>query len=300
MLATRKNDIMQLMDKAAFTRELAFAAQSINSNDKLKQADRNSILQAVFNVALTGLSLNPISKLASLTPRFVNGKVQCVLMPQYQGLVKLITDTGSVKNIYAYNVFEGDEFETILGTSVELVHKPKYLSKNITHTYAVAILPDGTKQIEVMSKEDIEFIRGLSDSYKAYASGKIKKENCIWLVFEDEMYRKTVIKRITKYLPKSQHHELWEKVNQAIEVDNSDYQASDSQIQYALHLINNSSFDDETKSQMETDVLNEITKADFEILLKKLEPNQIQDKDRIAFGKPYNQTDIKKTLKASA
>jgi hypothetical protein len=36
----------------------------------------------------------------------------------------------------------------------------------------------------------------------------------------------------------------------------------------------------------------------FELYLGILQMNEIQDKDRIAFGMPYNQSDIKKTLKA--
>jgi len=36
----------------------------------------------------------------------------------------------------------------------------------------------------------------------------------------------------------------------------------------------------------------------FELMLGVFKMNEIQDKDRIAYGMPYNQSDIKKTLKA--
>lgn len=64
-------------------------------------ATTTSKLQAVFNVALTGLTLNPTLKLAYLVPRYNNAsrELEVHLEPSYQGLVKLVTDTGSAKSV---------------------------------------------------------------------------------------------------------------------------------------------------------------------------------------------------------
>lgn len=219
-----KEKMISLMQKEEVQKEISFAIQALAANEYLAKAEQTSVLKAVYNTATTGLSLNPVLKFAALVPRFQNGKVIACLEPMYQGLVKLITDTGSVKTIYAYNVCEGDEFEVVYGTTAEIVHKPKFKSKSITHTYAVAILPDGTKQFEVMTKEELDHIRGLSESYKAYEAKKVKQ--CIWVTHEGEMCKKTVVKRLVKYLPKT---DKYSKLAETIELDNQDYEASESQ-----------------------------------------------------------------------
>jgi len=77
LLAPKKSDFIALLNgkPEIFTREISFAVQAINGSEMLQKCDRNSVLQAVYNIALTGLSLNPIAKLAYLTPRW-NGKKQ--------------------------------------------------------------------------------------------------------------------------------------------------------------------------------------------------------------------------------
>lgn len=281
LLKTKKEDFINLVGRENFIKELSFAVQAINGNDKLQQCEKTSIGQAVYNVALTGLSLNPLLKFAALTPRFVKGQWQCVLMPQYQGLTKLITDTGSIKNIYAYNVYEGDVFEVSYGTTVEILHKPKFTNKNLHYSYAVAILPDGSKQIEVMNREELEYIRSKSDSYKAFASGKV--QSAIWEDFFGEMCRKTVIKRIVKFLPKTDKTEKWEQLGRAIDEDNSDFDATDSQIDLIENLINNSTYDHDTQSMLTNKVRAGITMHEAKTMIRDLEVNQL---DRISGGAP--------------
>lgn len=212
------------MQKDEVQKEISFALQALSNSEYLAKAEPTSILRAVYNTATTGLTLNPVLKYAALVPRYQNGKTVACLEPMYQGLVKLITDTGSVRTIYAYNVCKEDDFEVTYGTTTEIVHKPKFKSKDITHTYAVAILPDGTKQFEVMTKDELDNIRGMSESYKAFIGGKVK--SCIWVTHEGEMCKKTVVKRLVKYLPKT---DKYEKLAHTIDLDNQDYEASESQ-----------------------------------------------------------------------
>jgi len=286
-----KEKALSLMDQKQFIRECGFAMQLINANKQLIGADKMSIMQAVYNVALTGLTLNPVLKQAYLVPRFTGGKVVVTLEPSSQGLVKLITDTGSVTNVYAFLVYVGDDFDTILGTSVEIIHRPKYKSQDITHVYAVAILTDGSKQFEVMTLEQINEIRDRSESYKAFMDKKIK--SCIWADHYGEMARKTVIKRLVKYVPKSNK---WEKVSHAIDVDNVDYKPSYGQINWVEGLINTSAFDDDTKQTL-LEKLNDnsITQSEFDNLKTEVLNNQL---DRISSGMNYTQTDIKNKIAA--
>jgi len=147
-----KKRMSAILDKSVIEREISFAMQAINSSNGLQQCSKESLQKAVYNIALTGLSLNPVLKYAYLIPRWSRDGNQAVLEPSYQGLIKLLTDTGSIVAIYAHLVHEGDDFEVVYGTSVEINHKPKFASKNVTHVYAVAILQDSNfKQIEVMT-----------------------------------------------------------------------------------------------------------------------------------------------------
>lgn len=284
-----KEKMLKLISEEDYLREASFAMQAINQSEYLQKCSKESLLKAVFNTATTGLSLNPVLKFASLVPRYIGGQYQCVLEPQYQGLVKLITDTGSVQNVYAHNVCEGDEFDVAYGTTTEIVHKPKFKSKVITHSYAVAILPNGTKQFEVMTKEELDHIRGMSESYKAFDAKKIK--TCIWVQHEGEMCKKTVIKRLVKYLPKT---DKYEKLAEAVELDNQDYPMSDNQQDYLLSLLRTSVYGkDDTGEMLEKKIMDGLSKTEFENIKTDLLNNQL---DPIASGGNYNQKDIKKKL----
>lgn len=284
LLNPKKADLIALIGEDNLKRETSFAIQAVNANNYLSQATPQSVAKAIWNVAITGLSLNPALKLSYLTPRKVGQNVEAILMPSYQGLCKLITDTGSVKNIYAYCVFEGDDFEVVLGDTYTLKHVPKYKSKNVTHAYAVGVLQDGSKQFEVMGIEQINAIRDMSDGWKAFKSGKA--QSAIWDTWDDEMARKTVIKRLTKYLPKTDN---WERVGQAIDVDNSIYPASMQQEEYLHRLIDTSGYDDERKRVYHAQVNSGMTRGEADAMIEQMQLNQV---DAIEAGLPYNQGDI--------
>ena len=63
----------------------------------------------------------------------------------------------------------------------------------MTYVYAVAVLKGGGVQFEVMSRAEIEAVRAQS---KAGKSGP-------WVTHWDEMARKTVVRKLFKYLPVS-------------------------------------------------------------------------------------------------
>lgn len=248
-----KPRFVELTNEKTFIKECSFALQHFNKNAYLDKSTMASKLEAVMNVAMIGLTLNPVLKLAYLVPRSAkeggNYVVKCYLEPSYQGLVKLITDTGSAKTIYSHLVYEGDEFEETLGTEVNLIHKPKRKSTDIIAAYAVAILQDGTKQVDVMPREELDAIRGMSESFKAW-----EKNNhipCIWNTHHGEMCRKTVIKRLCKYLPKTNQ---WDKISTAIDLTDQDFKCSVVQITIIEQLLDTAIMLDEEKADIEKEV----------------------------------------------
>ena len=248
------------MQEAGFSiekvkQEVSFALQLINKSAQLQKCSKESLQQAVLNISNIGLSLNPAAKEAYLIPRW-NGVLKIMeasLEPGYVGLVKLLTDAGSVKSMVCQLVYEGDTFEIDLANNMQPVtHKPE-LSRakkgNIKGAYALATLIDNTRQVEFMDVEEIDGIRGRSETYKAYLENKIK--SCTWVSDYGEMARKTVIKRIYKYLPRT---ERMDQIDEAIKQDNSDFTASDSQVYYIENLLNNSTLEERQRAQIEMEL----------------------------------------------
>lgn len=283
-----KNRFVEIINEETFKKECSFALQHLKRNPYLQKADPNSLLEAVLNIAQVGLTLNPVMKLAYLVPRVTQGTVMCCLQPSYQGLVKLLTDSGSVNNVYAHIIYSEDKFEQILGTQNEIVHIPRLGQRGqAIGVYAVAVLANGSKQCEVMDISEVNDIRDSSESYKAFKSGKAK--SAIWNDWFDEMARKTVIKRIVKYLPKTN----FDKLSQAIDLDNEDYQISHSQINLIDNLLRTATIAEEKKDFIDRN-LNTMSRINATKLIEELMEKQV---DHINGGLSYSQTEIKNKIK---
>lgn len=236
-------------------REISFAIQHINKSAQLQKCTERSLLQAVLNVSNIHLSLNPASKEAYLIPRY-NGstkEMEAVLDPSYIGLTKLLTDTGSIISITTQLVYEGDLFEMdIANNKNPVIHKPQLVKSkrgNLLGVYALATLHNGIRQVEWMDVDDVNAIRDRSETYKAYMAQKI--QSCTWVSDYGEMARKTVIKRIYKFLPRTEKLDL---VDKAIEIDNKDYTASDDQLSYIESLLTTSSLDHDQRYYIEAEL----------------------------------------------
>lgn len=276
------------MDPVQVMREISFALQIINKSSYLQGCNQESKFAAVINVANIGLTLNPAAKEAYLVPR--DGK--CCLDPSYIGLVKLLTDSGSVKSVLCNLVYANDFFELDQADNKKPVtHRPSLKKSErgiLLGAYALATLPDDNRQAEWMDVEDLYLIRDRSESYKSYKNGKSK--SCIWVSDEGEMMRKTVIKRIYKYLPRT---DRMSAIDNAIEVDNQDYKATDGQIGYIESLLENSTFDVDQRKYIETEISFGITASRAGELIEQLNLNQM---NRITQSGSYNQGDIKQQL----
>jgi phage RecT family recombinase len=288
LLNPRASDIMRNLGNGdakkgelMFKKEVSFAIQAANSNDLLATCDPASIAKAVYNVSITGLSLNPVKKLAYLVPKNIKGKWEAVLMPSYQGLAHLIIESGAVSKIGAYCVYEGDEFEYSYGFDIQLKHIPKGKSKTIVSVYGFGIAPSGEKYLEVMSIDEINEIKSRSDSGK--------KDVGPWKTDFAEMARKTVIRRLYKYLPKT---EKMDKVAEAISIDEEDYPATIGQISYIESLLQNSNIDHEERASYERE-LSEMTHGRAQDVIEMLKENQL---DPIQSGTNYSSTDISKKI----
>ncbi len=184
-----------------FKQEFGFAVMAIQNNPFLLNCSPDSIKSAVINVALTGISLNPALKYAYLVPRKSKDEMRCVLDISYMGMIKILTDAGAVKNVFSDVVCEHDHFVYSQGSTPLLEHKPDLLKDrgNPIGAYAIAYLRDSGFQFEVMAKPEIEKVRATSESWKNEKTRKFSP----WEKWSDEMWKKTVMKRLFKVLPKT-------------------------------------------------------------------------------------------------
>jgi len=276
-------------------KECSFAVQVVNKNRLLKECTPNSLLTAVVNIAQVSLTLNPISKEAYLIPRW-NGKIKAFeanLEPSYIGLVKLITDAGSVTSIQTNLVYDNEDFTVehgLNGTNFRHVPILKGDRGAITGVYSVAVHSTGERTFEYMPREEVEKIRNYSDSWLAYMDpGKDKVTTCIWKDSEGEMFRKTCLKRLQKYLPRTKKMQY---VDKAVQLSNSDWEASAQQVDYAESLIRSSALLDSQKDDLYRQ-LQTARSYDIELMIEYLKDCQ---SDPIESGNNYNQEDINKKL----
>ena len=175
------------MDSKRFCR---MAINCIMKNPELGKCDPQSFVMSVINCGEMGLE--PSLGQAALVP--YQGQVQA--QPMYQGLVELARRSGEISSINAEVVYDTDDFEYEMGLEPKLKHIPNPDKQGeMKYAYAVAVLKDGTKQFVVLTKADIEKVKGSSKAAKSKHSP--------WNSWEPEMWKKTAIKRLCKMLPKS-------------------------------------------------------------------------------------------------
>lgn len=185
----------------SFEREAGFAVQVISANDyamRIAVENRQSVINAVTNVAAIGISLNPAKRQAYLVPR--DGRI--CLDISYMGLLDLAIQSGSIMWGQAELVYEADRFE-LNGFDAPPTHNRNPFAKDrgsIVGVYVVVKTRDGDYLTTCMSIDEVYDIRDRSSAWKAWTE---KKKKCPWVTDEGEMIKKTVIKRAYKLWPKT-------------------------------------------------------------------------------------------------
>ncbi len=188
-----------------FEREAGFAIQAIAANDYsigIAKSNRQSVVDAITNIAAIGISLNPAKKQAYLVPR---DKKICLDI-SYIGLMDLAMATGAIRWAQAELVCIGDNF-ALNGFDKPPTHSYRPFAKDrgeVVGVYVVVKTADGDYLTETMSIEDVNKIRDRSSAWKAWLS---KQKSCPWVTDPGEMAKKTVVKRAYKYWPKTERLE---------------------------------------------------------------------------------------------
>lgn len=197
-----------------FDREAGFAIQTLMANEyamKIATSNRQSVVNAVANIAAIGISLNPAKKQAYLVPR--DGKI--CLDISYIGLMDLAMATGALKWAQAALVHEQDTF-VLNGFDKPPTHNFTPFGKDrgeVVGVYVVVKTADGEYLTTIMSIEEVNAIRDRSSAWKAWIE---RKKSCPWVTDPGEMAKKTCVKRAYKYWPKTP------RLEQAIHYLNTD------------------------------------------------------------------------------
>lgn len=167
---------------------------------------RQSIIVEVTAAATDGLLLDKreaflnVYKTKIKTERGEEWVPLAKYMPMYRGLMKLARNSGVIADIKCDIVKGGDVFAVDKfppAGECPITHKyPEnaFARGDVMGVYSVALYKDGTwSNAEVMSYADVEKIRQASPG----------KDKDAWGKHWNEMARKTVIRRLSKYLPNS-------------------------------------------------------------------------------------------------
>lgn len=175
------------------------ALTQMRMTPKLLQCDAQSLMKCLMISAQLGLEPGSLGH-----AYFIPYGREAQFIIGYKGMIELIMRSGKVKSISARVVREGEKCEIRYGTNPGIEHSPSLteMGKPIGY-YAVAQFRDGGEQFDFMNMSEIAKVREKS---KSGNSGP-------WVSHFDEMAKKSVIRRLFKYLPVSI------EVQQAVSLD---------------------------------------------------------------------------------
>lgn len=207
LLKSKQGEIAKMLPKHLNAERLMKVAQiAATTTPALAKCDVASLVGAIGQCAQMGLEPNTVLGHAYLVPfntkrKDANGNERWVNSVQviigYKGLIDLARRSGQIVSIAAHEVCENDKFELVYGLDEKLNHTPAMGERGaIIGFYSVAKLKDGGHCFEFMSRMQVEEIQAAADKKNKFPSK-------VWQEHFTEMGRKTVIRRLAKYLPLS-------------------------------------------------------------------------------------------------
>ncbi len=165
-------------------RMIRLALTAATRNPKLLDCTQESIGLSLLTASQLGIE--PNGRDGHLVPY---GK-DCQFLPDFKGLIKLAYRNPRVNSFIAVAVRSNDEFEFQYGTDSFIRHRPALSNcGDLVCAYAICKLKDAEAQFVVMGKEAIE---------KRRAKAMTKN---IWDAWPDEMWAKTAVKSLAKFVP---------------------------------------------------------------------------------------------------
>lgn len=171
----------------------------VGQDGDLSRCSPRSIIEAVMDALAMGLDPSGLTGEGTLIPRRTkSGGFRATFVPDYRALLKLALAHPRVSHVEARIVRVGDDFTLDFGDPEGRIvrHRPALGGEEgePLGAYAIAWFRDSSRPlVEWMSKPEIDA--------NAERGGSFGGDNSPWETDWPEMARKTVIKRLLKYLP---------------------------------------------------------------------------------------------------
>lgn len=254
------------------------ARASVLSNGKLLECDPTGVLLGIGQIVQMGLEPNGPTGQAYLLPRW-NSKArryEAQVIISYKGFIDLALRSETCVDIEAQVVYEKDEFSFVrTSKGPQLRHVP-FLDEDpgaMKLAYAVAWRERGRDQIfphfEIIPARDI---RSLKDRFMP--TDRNGKPVGPWVTDEAEMWRKTAVRRLAKYL------QLSPDMSYAAALDGAVVVSTGDQMDQALNGANRLVYEDEESESSEPSSAKEAAQSKTEE--KSTSSAQVQPKQDAA------------------
>lgn len=179
-----------------------------NNKPVLESCTSTSIANSLMNMATLGLSVQ------KKQGYFVSYAGQCQFQRSYFGNITIARRYG-MKDVHAEIIYQGDKFKYHIedGNKVLDSHEQDFMNidnDKILGAYAVVLMEDGTKHLEVMNMKQIKQAWLQGYGYKENGNGTHQK-------FTDQMAKKTVINRALKQIINTHGDVFVQEVEEATE-----------------------------------------------------------------------------------
>ena len=188
-------------DKGFIDRLKNVTFMTLGKSSKLLGLNRASLMTAMYECAKDGLLPDNID--AALIP--YGGIVQYRRM--VGGIRKMIQRGGKVASLFQNVVYEKDDWEFWYDEmGHHFKHKPAFDKDRgkVILTYSIAVLNNGERTVEVVPEKEMVKIRSKATSQN------------VWNEWEDEMRKKSALRRHSKNLPMS------DEVREVVNKDDND------------------------------------------------------------------------------
>lgn len=158
----------------------------------LESCSQASIANSLMDMATLGLNAS------KKQGYFIAYGGKCQFQKSYFGNITLARRNG-LKSINAEIIYEGDTFKYRIENGMKVIeaHEQDFMNidnDKILGAYAVAVMDDGRKVVEVMN------IKQLKKAWNQRMGGLKEDANSTHMKFKDQMAKKTVINRLCKMI----------------------------------------------------------------------------------------------------
>lgn len=191
------------------------ALTAVLNNSDLLECDPRTILAATLQLGQVGLLPDGFLGQAYLIPydnTVNNVKVmQATPMIGYRGFGELIARSGKANSHDAQVVYSNDEFDFAMGSEPYIRHVRKLGKRGEpVGAYAIVYMKEGPPRFDIMDMEELDKIRK--------SSRGASRSSSPWNKWTEEMYRKSPVRRLAKYVPLSSEFQRASTIDEGAEL----------------------------------------------------------------------------------